>query len=90
MTHAMSIVSKAEEPISCEQWNSGYGADSGPSRSDPCRRALRPIEASKATVCYVRNTSIPAGRNASEAAGRGDFGTPTTGGQRTLLPLFVP
>jgi hypothetical protein len=28
------------------------------------RSAIRPIEASKAAVCYVRNTSIPAGRNA--------------------------
>ena len=28
----------------------------GPSRGDPCRRALRPIRASKAPVCYVRNT----------------------------------
>ncbi|HZZ23447.1 MAG TPA: hypothetical protein VFE60_13125, partial [Roseiarcus sp.] len=25
---------------------------------DSCRRASRPIEASKAAVCYVRNTSI--------------------------------
>ena len=37
----------------------GYGTDSGPSRGDPCRRAFRPTEASKAAVCYVRNTSIP-------------------------------
>jgi hypothetical protein len=41
------------------QWNDRYGADSGPSRGDLCRRALRPIEASKAAVCYVRNTSKP-------------------------------
>jgi hypothetical protein len=38
-----------------------YGADSGPSRGTPCRPGLRPIEASKAAVCYVRNTSTPAG-----------------------------
>jgi hypothetical protein len=29
-------------PISRSQWNAGFGADSGPSRSDPCRRAIRP------------------------------------------------
>ena len=37
-----------------------YGADSGPSRDDPRRPAIRPVEAFKAAVCYVRNTSIPA------------------------------
>ena len=45
--------------MSHPQWNDGYRADSGPSRGDPWRRGLRPIEASKAAVCYVRNTSIP-------------------------------
>src|SRR5208337_1610005 len=40
--------------------NDGFDADSSPSRDDPCRRALRPIEASEAAVCYVRNTSTPA------------------------------
>jgi hypothetical protein len=40
--------------------NDGFGADSCPSRDDPCRRALRPIEASKAAGYYVRSTSTPA------------------------------
>jgi len=44
------------------QWNDGYGADSGPSRSDSYRPAIRPTEASKAAVCYVRATSTPAVR----------------------------
>jgi hypothetical protein len=48
------------KPISRLQWNGGFGADFGPFRGDPCRPALRPIEASKAAVCYVRNTSTPA------------------------------
>ena|SRR5208282_973607 len=30
--------------------NDGFGADSSPSRDDPCRRALRPMEASKAAI----------------------------------------
>jgi len=30
------------KPISRSQWNDGYGADCGPSRSDLCRRAFRP------------------------------------------------
>jgi hypothetical protein len=30
----------------------------------PGRTAIRPTEGSKAAVCYVRNTSTPAGRNA--------------------------
>ncbi len=49
---------RAVNAISRSQWNDGYGANPGPSRGDPCRRASRPIEASKAAVCYVRNTSI--------------------------------
>jgi hypothetical protein len=40
------------------QWNDRYGAGSGPSRVDFCRRAFRPTEASKAAVRYVRLTSI--------------------------------
>ena len=36
----------------------GYGADSGPSRGDTCRRTSRPIEASKAAVGYDCFTSI--------------------------------
>ena len=37
--------------------NAAFG-HSGRSRGDPCRRALRPTDASKAAVWYVRNTSI--------------------------------
>jgi hypothetical protein len=48
------------KPISRSQWKGGFGAHSGPSRGDPCRRAFHAIEASKAAVCNVRNTSAPA------------------------------
>ena len=37
-----------------ESANAGYGADSGPSRGDPCTRALRPIETPKAATSFVR------------------------------------
>jgi hypothetical protein len=40
------------------EWNGGFRPDSGLSTRDPRRPALRPTEASKAAVCYVRNTSI--------------------------------
>jgi hypothetical protein len=53
--------------ISGSQWNDGFGPDSCPSRGGRCRRASRPTEASKACACYVRFTSIPAGRNAQIA-----------------------
>jgi hypothetical protein len=33
---------RAVNPISRSQWNDGLGADSSPSRSDPCRRTFRP------------------------------------------------
>jgi hypothetical protein len=36
--------------------NARFPADSGCSLRDPCRSALRPNEASKAAVCYVRFT----------------------------------
>jgi hypothetical protein len=49
---------RAVKPISRSQWNGGFAADSGPSQGDRWRRATRPIEAPKATGCYVRNTSI--------------------------------
>jgi hypothetical protein len=32
------------------QWNGGFRSNSGPSRVDPCRRAIRPIEASKGAI----------------------------------------
>jgi hypothetical protein len=38
------------------QLNVGYGTDSSRSRGGPCRGAIRPIEASKTVVCYLRNT----------------------------------
>jgi hypothetical protein len=41
------------------------GADFGPSRGDPCRRAFRPIEASRPANRDVSLTSIPAGRSAT-------------------------
>ncbi len=40
--------------------NARFPADSHHSLRDPRRSALRPTEASKAAVCYVRNTSTPA------------------------------
>jgi hypothetical protein len=46
------------------QLNDGYGADTGPSGGDPFRPVVRPFEASKASVCYVRNTSTPVVRSA--------------------------
>ena len=33
---------RAVKPISRSQWNGGFGAHCGPSRGDPCRRAVRP------------------------------------------------
>jgi hypothetical protein len=39
--------------------NDGFGGDSSPSRDDPCRRALRPIEALKATMRNGCFTSTP-------------------------------
>jgi len=47
---------RAVKSISRSQWNDGFCADSGPSRGDPSKRGSRPTEASKAAVCYVRNT----------------------------------
>src|SRR5208282_6745401 len=50
------------KPNSRSKSYDGYRPDSGPSRGDSCRRAFRPTEASRAAVCYVRNTSTPAVR----------------------------
>jgi hypothetical protein len=47
------------EGYSRSQWNGRFGAASGPFSGGPCRRATRPVEASKAAVCYVRSTSKP-------------------------------
>jgi hypothetical protein len=38
----------------------GYGADSGPSRGDTCRRTSRPNATSTTAVRYVCFTSVPA------------------------------
>jgi hypothetical protein len=50
------------KPFSGSQRNAGFGAQPGRSRSSPCVRANRPIEASKDAVCDIRNPSIPAFR----------------------------
>jgi hypothetical protein len=39
--------------------NDSFGVDTGLTRRDSCRSAVRPIEASKARVRYVRFTSRP-------------------------------
>jgi hypothetical protein len=51
---------RAVKPISRSQWNGGNGADSGPSRGDRRRRAIRPTATSTNAVGYGRNTSTPA------------------------------
>ena len=51
---------RAVKAISRSQLNDGYGPDSDPSRGDQCRRALRPIEASKAAIRDGCFTSTPA------------------------------
>jgi hypothetical protein len=48
------------------RWSDGYGADSVLPEGTPVR-GFRPIEAFKAAVRYVRNTSTQAGRNAQIA-----------------------
>jgi hypothetical protein len=50
----------AVKSIRRAEWNGGFRPDSGLSTRDPRRPALRPNEAFKATVCYVRSTSTPA------------------------------
>jgi hypothetical protein len=39
------------------RWNAGFGSDSGPSRSDPCRPALRPFAT---YICIVESRSLAA------------------------------
>ena len=47
------------------QRNGGFGTHFDPSRGAPRKRAIRPIEASKAAICNGRFTSTPvSGRNA--------------------------
>jgi hypothetical protein len=67
-------VTAAVKPTPRSEWNDGYGTDSGPSGGDSCRRAFRPIEASRATIGYVRNTSTPAVSFAQIAAIHGRRG----------------
>ena len=49
----------AVKPTSRSQRNDAYGADSGPSPGDACRRAIRPTATSMAAIRYVRSTSRP-------------------------------
>ena len=49
----------AAKPVSRSQRNDGYRADSGPSRGDPCRRAIRPTATSTAAIRNVRFTCAP-------------------------------
>jgi hypothetical protein len=51
------------KPTSRSQWKGGFGADSGPSRGEPCRPGLRPIEASTDATRNVRFTSLRDGRS---------------------------
>jgi hypothetical protein len=44
---------------SASQWNDSYRAYSSPSRGKSCRRAIRPIEAFKATIRNGCFTSTP-------------------------------
>ena len=44
----------AVKPHFALKWIGGFGTHSGPSRGGFCRGAIRPIEASKAAVSYVR------------------------------------
>jgi hypothetical protein len=46
------------KPISRSHWDGGFGADSGPSRGDPCRPTFRPTATHAATIYYVRFTPI--------------------------------
>jgi hypothetical protein len=55
------------------RWSDGYGADSVLPEGTPVR-GFRPIEAFKAAVRYVRNTSTQAGRNAQIAVIHGPSG----------------
>ncbi|MFZ0599903.1 MAG: hypothetical protein WAN05_00700 [Roseiarcus sp.] len=50
---------KGGEAYFGSQLNGGFGADSGPSRGDRCRRAIRPIEPFAIVTRYVRSTSKP-------------------------------
>jgi hypothetical protein len=49
---------RAVNPIPRSQCNGSYGADCGRPRRGPTRNAIRPTEASKSAVFYVRNTMV--------------------------------
>jgi hypothetical protein len=84
----------AVKPISRSQWNGGFGADSGRSGGDPRRRAIRPFEASKTVVCYVRNTSRAAGRqqrrNLRSGSKAGPWSDTASHGGRLNAKTFSP
>jgi hypothetical protein len=51
---------RAVKPTSRPQLNGGYGADSGPSRGDPSRRAIRPfLPFGQPPLSPVAVTAIP-------------------------------
>src|SRR6516162_9904964 len=52
---------RAVKPISRSQWNGGFGADSGTSRGDPCRRAFHPTSHSHSTVKSTTVVESPEG-----------------------------
>ena len=72
------------------QSNDGYGEDSGPSRRDPCTRANRPIEASKAAIRNGCFTSTPPVEQLGTNPGIGrTLAIPETAGRqvsRRMLP----
>src|SRR5271167_2572369 len=62
--------------------------DCGRSIGDPCRRAIRPIEAFKAAVCYVRNTSTPDVQSLATNVRSGAESGPTGRQERARFPPF--
>jgi hypothetical protein len=64
-------------PISRLQWNGGFGADSGPSRGDPCRPTFRP---KRSVSVYRRLTAgaLRGGRRARANIARTFFPQPPT------------
>ena len=61
-TPSLCEIEDEEGPLNGAR-DDGYNADSGRSRGGSCRGAIRPIEASRVAVCYVRFTSIRAIRS---------------------------
>ena len=52
------VTPTAANPISGSHWNAGFGSDPVPSRGDPCRRGIRPLE----TFPTVRRQDRPGHR----------------------------